>query len=223
MITKNLIFIFSILSSTLITAQQNVIGDMAALDKALEYQWFRSVFNKDLNNIEGSPYHNDEFLSAKISNYPDKILARYNSFHDNVEYQKDGKILLLPKEKTYNVVVFEKTDEKLFLHSNQYYFVLFVGKKLSLAKRTVTKLQEFVKATSGYEDNKPAKFYNDPDSYFLFMNNEAIALPKSQKKLAEMFPKNESEILTYIKQNKLNLKKENNKIEIVKFIDQLQN
>ncbi|MBW8358412.1 MAG: hypothetical protein K0M63_01265 [Weeksellaceae bacterium] len=188
--------------------------------KALEDQWYRTVFNENIADVQGSPYHESKFIPARLEGTQEFISARYNVYHDNLEFNKDGKIMVVPKSDTYKSFRFTLSNEKIELINDGYYFHIYEGKKHQAYKKEKLKFQKFQKATSGYVDDTPAKFLNLPDTYFLLINNQLVEIPKNQKTFANLFPDKKDEIIKFMKDNKTKLNSENDIKKVLKFIDQ---
>ena len=190
---------------------------------------FIAIKYENDNSIQGSKYFDDNYLSAKISNYPNQIFGlRYNLFTDEMEFKnKEGKVFTLKKSNEDFSITFvnENLTYKLFDYNKKnkivkgYFVVLSNGKTQLLKQQKVIFLKE-QKSNSGYENHKPAEYKRIADTYYMKINNSSVVIqvPKNKKKFAELFPNYKSEILKYIKSNKLKTTNEADLIKIISFI-----
>ena len=125
-------------------------------NKVVEDLWFRTVFNENIADIQGSPYHEKNFQPAKLAGTNEALFARYNVYHDNLEFSKNDKIMVVPKEETYKSFHFLMTDEKIDLIDDGYYFNIYEGKNFQVYKKTKVKFQKFQKARAGKQFDKEA-------------------------------------------------------------------
>lgn len=187
--------------------------------RMIEDSWFKNVFNENQTDVLGSPYLDEKFTVARIGENPDQILMRYNTYHDNIEFIKDGTIMVLPKIEQYNSVKFLLTDLKIDLFNDTYYINLYTGKNLILYKKVKTKFQKFVKAANGYVDDKPAKFVNVDEEFYLLKENKLVEFPKNKKNILALFPTKTEYLNKYFKENALKLKTEEDLIEVTQILD----
>ncbi|MFZ4930937.1 hypothetical protein [Chryseobacterium sp. Mn2064] len=175
--------------------------------------------------ITGSPYYTTEFQSAKVAENFDKVPVRYNSYKDEVEFQKEGKPMVLPKESAYsrieiaspkNTLVLVKTNDDL----DGYFFELVNGKN-KLYKKVKTKFNDAVPAANSYASDKAAFFKNlDPVYYIQTAEYGFIKKPKKLKDILEFFPSKKEAIETYAKSNDIKFNKEENLVKLVAFLNE---
>ncbi|MEZ4803305.1 MAG: hypothetical protein R2797_11080 [Gelidibacter sp.] len=184
--------------------------------------------------VEGSPYINDEFLPAKISASEDNVFyVRYNAIADQFEvkgennkayalnkYRRDIVVQLVGVKKTYQV--FGYLDEND--NENFGYFVIINGKDSNvklLKKEKKFFIGEKV-ATTSYDTPKPATYKRANDEYYIKVGEDAaIEMPTNKKDIAKLFPKQEKNILSFIKENKIKTKKEEDLNMLMEYINQI--
>ncbi len=211
--------IFLFLISLSFAQTQDLTGNYTG-DKLMQDLWFRSVFDMKIEDVQGSPYLTKDFVSSKIGNEEGVVLTRYDIYHDNIEFVKDGKIMVLPKDKIYNDIVNLMDNSKIVLLSDgKYYFKIFTGSQYQLLKKMSIKFQDFQKAKSGYDNDKPAKFVNLSDKYFLLNGETLSEISKNNKDFSNLFGDKSSFVLKYIKEQKLKLSEEGDLIKIMKFVE----
>jgi hypothetical protein len=175
--------------------------------QALDNQWFKNIFKLEEKDISGSPYYNSKFIPTTIKNLDEIIDARYNIYNDNIEFLKEGKIMVVPKSDIYSEFSFE-TGEKVELIDGGYYYVVNSGKNAKLYKKIKIKFQDFKRSENGYAEDRPAKFILLDGDYFLMVNNKLQEFPKNQKDFASLFPVKKEDVLKFLKQNNNKLKSE---------------
>lgn len=176
-------------------------------------------------DIQGSPYYDINFSSAKfISGNTETALARYNSYSDEIEFQKDNKTFSLPPTSTFTRIEFTDTEDKLVkIDTNDdlsgYFFELVNG-NISLYKKIKTKFVSAVPASSSYSSDKPASFKTLAPVYYIKTDKGFIKNPKNQKDITEQIPEKKEAIETFVKSNKIKFNKEEDLIKLVNFLNQ---
>ncbi|QFG52357.1 hypothetical protein [Chryseobacterium sp.] len=213
---KKLITIICLLPTIFAVAQTdlNFSGN-----KVLEDMWFKTVFNQNIADVEGTPYYEKNFQPAKLTGTNETLSARYNVYHDNLEFIKDEKIMVVPKEEVYRSFHFMLTDEKIDLINDSYYFHIFQGKNYQAYRKPKIKFQKYKKATSGYVDDTPAKFLKLPDTYYTLISDKLVELPSNPKAFASLFPARKDEIQKFIKTNNIKLTTDADIKRVMRFID----
>ncbi|UKB84494.1 hypothetical protein LF887_02235 [Chryseobacterium sp. MEBOG06] len=175
------------------------------------------------DEIIGSPYYNTEFFMAKVAENFDKVPVRYNSYTDEIEFQKEGKPLVLPKEDQYarieiaspkNTLVFLQTNDEL----SGYFFEIVNGKN-KLYKKVKTKFNDAVPAANSYASDKAAFFKALDPVYYIRTEQGFIKKPKKIKDILEVFPGKKETVETFIKSNNIKLNKEEDLIKVVAFLN----
>jgi len=186
------------------------------------------------NNYEGSPYINREFEPAKISVLEDIVCyVRYNAVNEEIEvqgtnekayalnkYRKDIKVEFISPKKIYqNFIYLNENGEKSFAY---FVHISNSNSNIKLLKKENIKFFKERVAITTYDTPKPAKFERLEDKYFIKINDQnVILLPKNKKKLAELFPDHEKEVLSFIKKERLKLNKEEDLTKLFNFLNQL--
>jgi len=184
-------------------------------------------------DVEGSKYLADAFMPAVVSTMPDKLFnIKYNIFSGEMEVQStNNKAYALNKYRKDIVITFidSKTTYQLFDYINSdnmmqlgYFLVLNRGENKILIKEKIIFLEEKPSKT-GYDEHRPPQYKRLDDKYYVKTSgsSNALELPKNKNKFAELFPKNKSDILSFIKSNKIKLNKEDDLKKIIKYINSL--
>jgi len=181
-------------------------------------------------DIEGSPYLNDEFIPGTVyMNQNQKyegIDLRYNIFNDQVEFNLPGEevqVLAAPEmlekveigqiEMVYLPYSIGKRTKKGFL------IVLLEGKAPLYAKPDIL----FKKAVepAAYKDAQPPAFERRPDQYFIGVGDAELKLAGNKKELLDVLSNHADEIETYIKKNKTKTNDPESLKQLVEFYNSL--
>jgi len=188
----------------------------------------------DFNNLEGSPYANEEFLPGNI--YKDNkpvykdILLRYNIFSDEIEIKKSAD----PKEDSYGALIkdpeaFVKIINDIYvfvpfkgsIEKGSYFTVVSEESVFDLYKKTEVSYKAPFKARTSYERDRPGTFEKINSYYLVSKVGTFYELPSSKSKVIKAMNKKGKEIKAFIKKNKTNLKVEEDIIKLVKYYNSL--
>jgi hypothetical protein len=209
-----------------------VIGFSQRVELPIEF--YRNSLNANqLSNkqYQGNPYLNEEFVEGKITvdnelNYKKQL--RYNAYSDIFELRgDDNQINALLRSTNVTVLI----DNSLFALNDYllnnaikegYFEKLNRNGKTILLKQYSKKFIDVVKAKSSYQSDSPAKFVLDK-SYFIKKNEVSPAIKIILKKKNILSVLNDKEILIkeYISKNKLNLKNEQDVVQLFDYYNSL--
>lgn len=177
------------------------------------------------DEIVGSPYFDANFAPAKVAENYEKTSVRYNSYTDEVEFQKDGKPLTLPKDAKFSriEIASPKKATLALLETKDdlsgYFFELVNGKN-SLYKKIKTKFIDMVPAQNSYATDRPASFKTLEPIYYIKTEKGFIKKAKNLKDLTEQFPDKKEAIEGFVKSNKIKFNNEADLIKLVTFLNQ---
>lgn len=182
--------------------------------------------SKELNydEIKGTPFPNKQFVLAKFKDNFETAPARYNSFNDNIEYQKNNEVFILPDTEDFSRVTYIDTKETLVNlktgdELSGYFYELVNGKNL-LYKKIKTKYIDAVPAKTTYDSDKTAYFKTLSPVYYIKTEKGFIKKPKNQKEILEQFPDKKEALTTFFKENKIKFDKEEDLKKLVIFLNQ---
>ena len=100
------------------------------------------------------------------------------------------------------------------------YMVQLYHGRYSLFRKENIRLIQPKPAQSGYEEAQPAKYESYGRVFYVISpDGGLIELERKAQKLAHQFPDQENEIILFIKKHKLNVKKEEDLIELFQMLD----
>lgn len=218
-ILASLLSVSSILAYSQQTLSINqVTGDNAVFSAQSE--------NKPMKyeDISGSPYIDKNFYDAKVADNYEKISVRYNSYKDEVEFQKNGSPLILPKESQFSRIEISSPKQTLVLLDtgddlSGYFFELASGKN-ALYKKIKTKFIDAAPAANSYASGRPASFKLQQPVYYIKTEKGFIKKPKNQKDIIEQFSDKKDTLNAFFKSNKIKFDKEEDLIKLINFLNQ---
>lgn len=214
---KNTILSFAILLAFSINAQ-NVANET---DQNASFLSSRTVpVSKGYKNTRGSIYNTKEFQRGSIV-VDGKVAAsnvglRYNAQSEEIEYKKQlnssGTVVNVLK-KSENIEVRILNDRYVYRPSpgkqykDGYLIVLEENEKLTLFKKLSKEFVEGKKSVNTYTRDVPDTF-KERENLFIQLKGEDIKeVSNSRGKRKKIFSTNQSEMSTFIKKEKLNLRK----------------
>lgn len=227
-----LVFIIFILFSTMATVAQSNYQLAKSLDffrsqKMQSGEW-KNVLTE--NDIEGSPYLNDDFINGTIFTTTkmqfQNIPLRYNIYTDNLEFRTpEDKVMVIAAPEIVERAEFGEIKLSYLPYSTSKkikrgFFKELVNNHVSLYSKSGISYKEPVKPAA-YKDAEPARFIKKPDIFFLRIEQEAAILINNKKVLIELFPKHREAVEAYIKKNKVKYNKKDKLIELVNYYNSL--
>ncbi|WP_411766725.1 hypothetical protein [Winogradskyella sp. A3E31] len=201
-----------------------------SVDVATERLYMSAEASKEKSAL-GSPYINEKFMPATIKRYKNTMfLARFNAY--NGELQVDlgnGKIIALDANKDYELMF--KATNKIYksvsyisedgVNKRGFLVVLEDQPDFKIYKKEHIEYIDAVPAATSYQRDKPAKFEREDDIYLIDFEGSITYLPTKKKDLIKKFPKQAKKIKSFMKDNDLNPKEEEELIQIVNHITTL--
>jgi hypothetical protein len=196
------------------------------LDKGVDYQ--------DVLSYKGTPYYNASFILGEIYQnnklIANNIALRYNVAADEFEVKEslttdNSEARLLTKSSD----VFVKINKTIFIFAlyngsiegGGYFQVIFEGEKYSFYKKLIKKLTPAKKAKTSITTDTPAIFTDKIIYFIVTKNGKYYEFPSSKSKKIKVFGSKKEIIKKYIKENKLNLNKEEDLKKTIQYFDSL--
>jgi len=221
---KRLLIAF-ILLSTVAYSQQTDINNIQ--DVFTVKNDIGDKYNPYDPEIKGTAFIHSEQQNISIQGV--KMMGKYNANQDYIELDKEGKTaFFLPAiEYRYEVVFTDlNTTYQAFEYKKfKYGFFKIVAKKEGafLLCKEFIKLKAAVKPKSSFETFKPAKFERKKDSYYFKFKNQdlVVELPTRKNKYYTLFKNHSNAIKSFVKKEKLGIKKEEDLIKIFNYYNTL--
>jgi len=178
--------------------------------------------------INGTPYMDETYVTGVVyfANRSQTAPIRYNVFQDLVEYQQNGKALVLDPNATIKKVHFgtavlipqkyESNGKPKF----GYFAVLDSGKVTLLAKKKVI----FLAAKKGGAldgSDQPAEYKRSADTFYYKIGNGEVQEVESIKSMIASFPDKQEELSQFAKKEKISPRKEKELIQFVQYYNSL--
>jgi hypothetical protein len=182
------------------------------------------------STIEGSEYLNEKFEKGEIftsdSERFSDIPMRFNAYHGEIEVlMPDTTIWTLTNKSS---IIKIHLNSSVLIHTefisdegkkSGYLSLIYTGKNL-LYRRDYKVFMEGV-PSNGIINEIPSKIVDRPKEFFIKTDDGLPRFFKTSKNLSEIFGPQYSGINSFIKKQKINLKKEDDLIKLMTFIDTL--
>ncbi len=185
--------------------------------------------NIDLKTVTGTPYENDVFVLGtaleKISESSKDFFMRYNIYNDAIEIKKsklDKVATNLIKSENISVSMNgKKYFYRSYLDKNNKsqsgYFILISERgnyKLYLKKRKKFVPKQISK--EAFIKDTPAAFKDD-NAYYFEINNSLRYISRKKKAFLKEFSEDKAALTSFLKKEKIDLKKEKDLIRLLNF------
>ena len=185
------------------------------------------VKTSDGEVIAGSPYTDDKYKDGIIYYGTDKNQAapiRYNAYQDLIEYQQNGKALVLDANPGIKKVIvgsetfvpLPNSDSKKL----RYFAVLDSGKITLYSKKNIV-FQPFKRGGKLDGSDQPAEFQKKPDTYYYQLGDGELKEIDNIKSLIAGLPDKQDELNQFVKKEKISAKKEKDLLQFVKYYNSL--
>ena len=185
------------------------------------------VKTSDGEVIAGSPYTDDKYKDGMIYYGTDKNQAapiRYNAYQDLIEYQQNGKALVLDANPGIKKVIvggetfvpLPNSDSKKL----RYFAVLDSGKITLYSKKNIV-FQPFKRGGKLDGSDQPAEFQKKPDTYYYQLGDGELKEIDNIKSLIAGLPDKQDELNQFVKKEKISAKKEKDLLQFVKYYNSL--
>ena len=200
-----------------------------SIDIATEKLYMSSDVSRPVDAV-GSPYVNKNFLPVRVKGYDGQIFTgRYNAYNGEMEINLGTKIIALDTSKDYQVMYTQ--NNKIYRTYNYstpngiskrgFLTVVNQNGDNALLKSEIIKYYDKVPAATSYQSDKPAKFVQESDEYYIAKGKVITQLPTRKKDLLKAYANDAKKIKSYLKENKISLKKEIDLIKLAGFISTL--
>ncbi len=211
-----------IVSAQIIDVSKIKYLNSALRDKKEDYNY---------ESIKGNPYMEKEFKKGLISYAKEekKIRAslRYNMLSDRFEMEIWDDVYLLKTNKNIEYINYLNKVFKYKEYINKDgqtkkgYVIQLVEGEYPLFKKMKTVYREAEPPETGYDSYKPPRFERLDDLYLMELKDEVFEIESFRKRkfLKLYFKDKKSEYLDYMKENNINLRREDEMIQFFKYIN----
>lgn len=179
--------------------------------------------------IEGSPYIQKEFVKGSIlidSTSYEGVPLRYNAYDDRMEFlSKSDLVLYVTNPEQYQKFILQ---DKTYIYrkapgsksEEQGFFQLLKEGTVNLLKKESISLLESQPAKP-FGDPKPASFKARPANFYLSLSNGKLIQISKEKDLLQALKPHKEALESYIDQQKLNVKKEEDLQKVIAYANTL--
>ena len=221
--TYRLIFLLLIVTGINSAAQLNK-EPTDLLDKV----YINKIIKFDSVSITGSPFLDAAFMTGAVEdskgNVYLNVLLRYNVYNDYFEFEKEGIAYILEPEE---FAVVAELDDKIYIYSEYidkgkqtfgYMEIMAAGYCSLYKKHTVAYYPP--KPPAPFQESSPSgRFSKMAPKYYIGFESNLLLPIGTEKAFIDIVGDREESVKSYIKQNKLKFRKEEDLIEIIEFIN----
>jgi hypothetical protein len=210
---KNTFLIILFISLTSLSAQINE----GAFD---DYIYFVNQNRPQYEGVEGTPYLTEDFVPTIINDKKSSVIyVKFNAYNKSIELRKpDGEIVTLSQSENYRFRLMDGSNKQFESHfykndkgkkSKSFFEKVYEGKDYTIFLKENIKYTPKKIATSGYEQNLPAKFTWGKPTYYIndlsSDSKELVKVPTRKKEISKLFRDKSKSIQQSIKQEKFKL------------------
>lgn len=196
-----------------------------------DYIYFVNQNRPTYEGIEGTPFLTENFIPARINEFDRVVYIRFNVFANSIEFKKpDGEVAILSLENEYTFKLLDGFNTEYAVHD-------YVSEKESVERTFFKKIKEeerftlFMKenvkytqkkiATSGFEQNQPARFTKAKGTFFIGQPkgdfNTLLAVPSRKKEMGAFFKDMAKPVMQFARNEGLKLDNEEDLVRMFQF------
>ncbi|MGD9931285.1 MAG: hypothetical protein AB7U05_14790 [Mangrovibacterium sp.] len=181
------------------------------------------------DDIKGSPYLHDDFAPSRIlsqdSSLYSEVPLRYNIYSDNIEFtNRNGEVMEILDPDRYQLFM---VGEESFMHLSfadgntieKGYFQVLVSGPNQLLKRYRISYRP-AEPAKPFKDPEPPKFVHMQPDLYISVNGQPAEKITNTRKAFDLLQPVKPEIADWVKNEKLNLKKEEDLIQLIQYSNQ---
>jgi len=190
------------------------------------------LYEEALENAEGSPYANSNFLPGRLYKGDETVsnimLLRYNAMSDEIEVKpsegsstirtiiKDPEIFAKVGNEMYMYVESVNPDEE-----GGYFKIVKDLPTYDLVKKVAVTFKEAQFAETSYDKSTRAQFISETTYYLTDDNGTFYELPNSKAKILKVMAKKKSEVKAFMQKGNIDITKENDLSRLVTYFNSL--
>lgn len=167
-------------------------------------------------------FANPLFTRATINKDSVIFNLRYNIFQDEIEFLKDGKVYFLNKEenKTIRFIDEKSVYTTKRLEGELHYVKLLSDQNIQLYAKESVEFEAAKIAKTQFDVASEAAYKRKNDVYYLsFDGKEFLKIPRGKSAFYKLFENKAEKVKKYIKSNKLDIRKEDDLIQIITYVN----
>lgn len=180
-------------------------------------------------SVKGTPYLNESYEEGVIfyANNNVKVPVRYNVFKDLIEYQQNGRAMVLDPSATIKKVHLPNTTfvvEKYMLNDKPklgYFALLDSGKVMLYSKKAMNYLPP-KKGGALDGSDQPGEFKKQPDIFYYKIGNNSLQEVKNIKSMIAGFPDKQEELTKFAKKEKISPRNAEEMVQFVRYYNSLE-
>ncbi|WP_370389982.1 hypothetical protein [uncultured Winogradskyella sp.] len=177
-------------------------------------------------SAEGSPYINEKFETAKFKRFGNRVYnVRFNAYLGDIEVQTEKGVIALNKKQDFEVTFLQSNKMYKNFDYNEngnlkraFFVVIYSNGNYSILKREKIRFRAEEPSQTGYDKGKPAAFLREDDTFYLKTENSINEIPTRKRKFLSEFSDSAKGLKAYMKKNDLDVREENDLVELVKYI-----
>ena len=197
----------------------------------------KPVMTKRYSKIEGTPYYfgTDNWFDGTLylanGKQIDNVSIRYNGFADEVEYRRDGNILIIDNYNLTGFDLFAENEESAAktkyefrngffvqgeIEKKDFFNVIYQGENISLLEKF--KVLETRITPASYGESAYQKFVNDKQT-MIVLNDQVDKFRSRKKDFYNIAPQKKSQIKKTMKENDLDLNNQRHISFLLEYIE----
>ena len=194
-----------------------------------DYLYFVNQTRPSYEGVEGSPYVNESFVPAKVDDFDKVIYIKFNAFANNIEFRSpENDVAILSLEKDYTFRLLDGSNAEYEVHDyindenvtgRTFFKKVRSGANFNLYQKQNVKYVPKKLATSGFEQNQPAKFIKTNVTFYVNKpvqdSMKLVPVPTRKKEIAAFLNVKSSAVKQYIKEENLKLGSEDDLVKIL--------
>lgn len=189
----------------------------------------RKQVDGEIASYEGSPYLDASFNKAIITSSDGSVhkdmMLRYDIYHGVFEMKVKEGIYTMNSGKLASTIqlgehIFKYTSYKFLSQEREGYLELILSDKYSLYKRHKSMFTK-AKPEGAYQDAKPANYKTQNPDFFMAIDDALPLFLSKDKILFSAVEKHKKKLEEYIKENKLKLRREEDLLKAIEFLNTL--
>lgn len=178
---------------------------------------------KQFNDYQGSIYNSLRFKKASINEEKSGSFdaeVRYNIYTDEMEYTSDNEFFMVKQDPSIHIRIDDEYfyycdfTSKRFVSKRGYYVLVELSDAYAIYKKYDLEITD-PKKFGGTDGTPTPGVIKVVSKYYLEENGIIMELPLNRKEMLALFNDKEKELESYIKKNKLKLRKEEDIIQLV--------